>query len=83
MEVSVRAVFFVAFFQPFSHRQGEDYFEVFEQMRLQISSGSRVIVVRAAQRFGHDFIRELEIEQFLGGDFERAGGLGCVGAVLP
>ena len=41
------------------------------------------IGVRAAERFGHDFVHELEFQQILGGDFQRGGGLGGVGAVLP
>ena len=74
----VGAEFFVALFQPFGDRQREDFFEMFEQMLFQVCRRRVRIGVRAAERFGHDFVHEFEFEQILGGDFERGGGLGGV-----
>src|SRR5580704_936547 len=54
-----------------------------EQVCFQIRSGSGGVGVRAAERFGHDFIHKLEFEQLLGGDFEGGGGFGGGGAVSP
>ena len=82
-EMAVGAEFLVALFQPFGRRHGHEFVQVFEQVRLQIGGGDRVVVVRAAQRFGNDFVHEAEFQQVFGGDFEGFGGLGRGGAVLP
>ncbi len=52
-------------------------------MRFKIGGSSGVVGVRAAERFGHDFVYEFEAEQFLRGDFEGGGGFGGIGAVFP
>ena len=42
-----------------------------------------VVIVRAAEGFGHDFINEAQLVQIVGGDLQRLGGLRSRRAVLP
>ena len=60
-----------------------DFIKMFQQMFFQVFGRCLRIGVRATERFGHNFIHELEFEQVLGGDFEGGGGLGGIRAVLP
>jgi hypothetical protein len=79
----VRAEFFVALIQAFGHRQRQDLFKVLEQMGLKIQGRAHGVRMRAAEGFGHHLIHQIEMQQILGGDFQRRRGLGGVGAVLP
>ena len=79
----VCAEFFVALLQPLRHRQGENFFEMLEQMCFQGHGGGVHVRVRAAERFGDDFIHQFQFQQIFRGDAQGGGGLGGVGAVFP
>ena len=56
---------------------------MFEQVLFQRLRDRRRIVVRAAERFGDDFIHQAEVVEVLGRDFQRLGRLRGRRAVPP
>src|ERR1700761_8431153 len=62
VETAHGAKFFVALFEPLGYGQREYFFQMFEAMRLEILGGDGGIGVRAADRFGNDFIHKLELK---------------------
>src|SRR5436190_983512 len=68
LEAAARAIFFVTLLQPIRRRQGEQLRQVFQQVLLEFLGGLLRICVRASERFGNDFVHELELQQVARGD---------------
>src|SRR5882672_5464477 len=82
-EMAVRPKLRVPLSEPFGDGNLEQGLEIGQELLLERRGCRGRILMRAAQWLWNDFIRELELEQILGGDLKRFGGLAGGGAILP
>src|SRR5712692_9124643 len=71
--------FLVTQFQQFINGKRFELLQVFQEGCLQVICREAIVMVRAAQGFGDQFVYQVEALEFFGAD---AHGLGCLGSVF-